>query len=254
MASKVTYNNIQYDILNAISMGPRDYLVLLNPENLNDIRYVERANINGEERYFLPPTDFSLQNSGVNLKRLEIHIIINKIINILKAEVTKGVLNNESDLNKKISEIKSFCLTDLTLKSFVDDKANLNVETFDKITTYLTKYLEHNLVTKKSTTLSESDSKSIKNSDGFNYEWLYNLSSQELEELLTRKNLTSDELIYISDALQKCKQTEQLVENYEQKTKVKIYKEQKNAAFVDMILLSFITGSFGILLLLSMFN
>ena len=253
MASKITYNNIQYDILNAIPMGPRDYLVLLNPGNLSDIRYIEKANINGEERYFLPPADFSLHNNGANLKRLEINIIINKIINILKDEVTKGTLKNEVDLNKKTSDIKSFCLTDLTLKSFVEDTINLNMETFDKITTYLTKYLEHHLVTKKSQSLSESNSKAI-NSGGLDYELLYTLSSQELEELLTRKNLTSDELIYILDAMKKRKETDQLIENYDQKTKVKSHKEQKNAAFVDMILLSFITGSFGILLLLSMFN
>lgn len=258
MANKVAYNNIQYDILDAIQMGSREYLIMLNPDNFYDIRYIEKANIAGVERYFLPPSDFSLEkNINADLKRLEINIIINKLVDIIKGEVVKENLNTISDINAKINEIKSFCSTDLTLKSFVEDTRNLNIETFGKITTYLTKYLEHNLSPKKVQKSNNEEiglNRTIKTADGLNYDWLYNLSSNELKEIASDKNRTSEELIYILDALDKRIKTEQSIEGYVQSGHSKTYKQQNKAAFIDILLLSFITGSFGILLLLSIFN
>lgn len=258
MANKVAYNNIQYDILDAIQMGSREYLIMLNPDNFYDIRYIEKANINGVERYFLPPTDFSLEkNNNADLKRLEIHTIINKLVDIIKGEVVKENLNTVADINKKINEIKSFCSTDLTLKSFVEDTSNLNIETFNKIATYLTKYLEHNLATKKVQKTNNEEiglNRPIKTIDGLNYDWLYDLSSKELKEIASDKNRTSEELIYILDALDKRIKTEQSIEGYVESGHSKVHKQQNKAAFIDILLLSCITGSFGILLLLSIFN
>lgn len=259
MANKVVYNNIQYDILDAIQMGSREYLIMLNPDNFYDIRYIEKVNIDGVERYFLPPTDFSLEkNSNTNLKRLEIHTIINRLVDIIKGEVVKENLNTADNIKEKINEIKSFCSTDLTLKSFVEDITNLNAENFDKITTYLTKYLEHNLATKKEQKSNNEEmglNRSIKTTDGLDYDWLYSLSSKELKEIASDKNRTSEELIYILDALDKRVKTETAIDTYTtDKVHSKVYKQQNKAAFIDILLLSFITGSFGISLLLSIFN
>lgn len=239
-------------------MGSREYLIMLNPDNFYDIRYIEKANINGVDRYFLPPTEFSLEkNSNVDIKRLEINIIINKLVDIIKDEIAKDNLNTVSDIKVKIKEIKSFCFTDLTLKSFVEDIKNLNEETFDKITKYLTKYLELNIETKKTQKANTEEvglNRSIRTDDGLNYDWLYNLSLNELKELASDKNRTSEELIYILDALDKRKATEQSLEGYLESGYTKTYKQQNKAAFIDVLLLSLITGSFGMLLLLSMFN
>lgn len=258
MANKVAYNNIQYDILNAIHMNSRDYLIMLNPDNFYDIKYIEKANIDGVERYFLPPSDFSLEkNVNTDLKRLQVNIIINNLVEILKEEVVKENLNNVSDINQKLNEMKSFCDTDLTLKSFIEDKSSTRKEIFENNISLMTKYLKLNLSSKKKKLDNYDDNylnRPIKTANGLNYDWLYELSSAELENLINKKGITSEELIYISDALRKRKETEMLIDNYDQKTKTKNYHQQKNAAFIDMILLSFITGSFGILLLLSIFN
>ena len=258
MAKKVAYNNIQYDIINAIRINSRDYLIMLNPDNFYDIRYIEKASIDGVERYFLPPTDFSLEkNVNTDLKRLQVNIIVNKLVEILKEEVVKENLKTSSDINKKLNEIKSFCDTDLTLKSFVGDKFNTQKEMFENNISLITKYLELNFLTKKKQLDSYDENylnRPIKTDNGLNYDWLYELSSAELENLINKKGITSEELIYISDALKKRKETEVLVDNYDQKTKIKDHKQKKNAAFIDMILLSLITGSFGILLLLSIVN
>lgn len=258
MANKVAYNNVQYDILNAIHINSRDYLIMLNPDNFSDIKYIEKANINGVERYFLPPADFSLEkNSKSDLKRLQINIIINKLVEILKEDVIKGNLKSVSDINHKLNEIKSFCDTDLTLKSFVEDRFNIKEETFENNNSLMTKYIELNLLTRNKQPINYGDNyldRPIKTDNDLNYDWLYELSSAELEKLLNKNGITSEELIYISDALKKRKETEVLIDNYDQKEKIKSYKQQKNAAFIDMILLSLITGSFGILLLLSIFN
>lgn len=258
MANKVAYNNIQYDIINAIHMNSRDYLIMLNPANFYDIRYIEKANIDGVERYFLPPTDFSLEkNINADLKRLQVNIIINELVEILKEEVVKDNLNTISDINQKLKEIKSFCDTDLTIKSFVEDKFNITAETFENNVSLITKYLKLNLLSNKKKQETRADNylnRPIKTDSDFNYDWLYDLSSAELENLLNKKGFTSEELIYISDALRKRKETEILIDNYDQKTKIKNYKQQKNAAFIDMVLLSLITGSFGVLLILSIFN
>lgn len=258
MANKVAYNNIQYDILNAIHMNSREYLIMLNPNNFYDIKYIEKANIGGIERYFLPPTDFSLDKSiNVDLKRLQVNIIINNLVEILKEEIVNNNLNTISDINEKLNEIKSFCDTDPTLKSFVEDKFNIKKETFENNMSLITKYLKLNLLSNRKKSENYADNyldRPIKMDSDLDYDWLYELSSVELENLISKKGITSDELIYISDALSKRKETELLIDNYDQKQKTKNYKQQKNAAFIDMILLSLITGSFGISLLLSIFN
>ena len=258
MANKVVYNNIQYDIINAIHMNSRDYLIMLNPNNFYDIRYIEKANIDGAERYFLPPSDFSLdKNPNVDLKRLQVNTIINKLVEILKEEIVRDNLNTVSDINQKLHEIKSFCNTDPTFKSFIEDQFNIKTETFDNNISLITKYLKLNLLSnkKKQETLVDNYlDRPIKTDSDLTYDWLYDLSSTELENLLNKKGITSEELIYISDALSKRKETEALVNNYAEKTKIKNFQQQKNAAFIDMILLSLITGSFGILLVLSIFN
>lgn len=257
MANKVSYNNIQYDILDAIQMGSREYLILLNPDNFYDVRYIEKANIDGIERYFLPPTDFSLEKNGkVGLKRLEINVIINKLVDIIKNEVVKENLNTVADINQKIVEIKTFCSTDLTLKSFVEDARNLNPENFEQITTYLIKYLELNLASKKiqkSSTEETGLNRAIKTNDGLNYDWLYNLSSKELKEIASDKSHTSEELIYILDALDKRVKTETAISEYTDKGYGKTYNSDHKSAFIDTLLLSLITISFGLVLLISLF-
>lgn len=257
MANKVSYNNIQYDILDAISMASREYLIILNPDNFYDVRYVEKANINGTERYFLPPTDFSLENnSKTGLKRLEVNIIINKLVDIIKGEVAKDNLNSVLDIKQKIAEIKIFCSTDLTLKSFVEDTRNLNEENFVKITTYLTKYLELNLASKKVQTLNDQNNglnRAIKTPDGLNYDWLYNLSSSELKEIAGDKTRTSEELIYILDALDKRVKTETAISAYTDNGDSKTYNRGNKTAFIDIFLLSVIIISFGLVLLVSLF-
>ena len=39
MANKVVYNNTSYDIVDAITISGRNYLVLVDPVNLNNISY-----------------------------------------------------------------------------------------------------------------------------------------------------------------------------------------------------------------------
>ena len=80
MANKVTYNNIQYDILDVIPVNNFDYLIMSNPNDLMDVMYAEKYIDKNGARYFLPPKSFKLEDHpNVDLKRLQINIIINAI-------------------------------------------------------------------------------------------------------------------------------------------------------------------------------
>lgn len=252
MASVVTYNNTKYDILDAIPMNNFEYLIMSNPNNLMDIMYAEKYNGEDGIKYFLPPESFKLaDHKNVNLKRLQVNIIFDEIIKILRKEVERDNINSREELNSKIANIKEVLNTDSVIKEVVADNHNLNNESFEEIATYIRKYLNLQLLNKKKVTI-EDDSRTIKTSHGLNYEWLYNISSDELKELAKDKNRTSEELIYILDALNKRLKTEEAIGNYTSgyaKTK----KIDHTSAFIDVLLLVFVTLSFGLILLISIF-
>lgn len=252
MASVVTYNNTKYDILDAIPMNKFEYLIMSNSDNLSDVMYAEKYINEDGVKYFLPPESFKLEDhKGVDLKRLQVNIIFDEIIKILKKEVERDNINSRNELMSKINNIKEILNTDLFIKEVIADNRNLNDETFEEIATYIRKYLNLHLLTKKKTAVDE-EPKRIKTSQGLNYEWLYSLSSDELKELAKDKNRTSEELIYILDALNKRLKTEEAIDNYTSGyTKTK--KIDHKAAFIDVLLLVFVTLSFGLILLISVF-
>lgn len=253
MARVVTYNNIKYDILDAIPINNFEYLIMSNPENLMDIMYTEKYMDENGVKYFLPPKSFKLEeHQGVDLKRLQVNIIINEIISILKKEVERDNINSRDDLLAKLSNIEEFLNTDSVIKEIIVDKRNLNEQSFEMIAQYIKKYLTLQLLNKKKITV-ENDNKTIKTQHGLNYEWLYSLSSDELKELAKDKNRTSEELIYILDALNKSLATEEAIDNYTNGGYMKTKKIDNKAAFIDILLLVFITSSFGLLLLISIF-
>ena len=253
MAGKVTYNNIQYDILDAIPVNNFDYLIMSNPNNLMDVMYAEKYTDENGVRYFLPPESFKLEDhKGVDLKRLQINIIINEIIQILKKEVERDNINSRSEMVEKIDSIKEFLNTDSVVKEVIADNINLNESSFEVIMSQVRKYLNVQLLSKRKVVANE-DSKAIKTSQGLNYEWLYSLSSDELKELAKDKNRTSEELIYILDALNKRLKTEEAIDTYTSNGFTKTKKIDHKAAFVDTLLLILITFSFGLLLLISLF-
>lgn len=252
MASVVTYNNTKYDILDAIPMNDFQYLIMSNPNNLMDIMYAEKYSNEDGVKYFLPPESFKLEDhKGVDLKRLQVNIIIDEIIKILKKEVERDNINSREELIGKINTAKEVLNIDSVIKEVVADNHNLNEQSFETIASYIRKYLDLQLLTKKKVVV-EDDNKKIKTSQGLNYEWLYTLSSDELKEIVKDKNRTSEELIYILDALNKRLKTEEAISNYTSgyaKTK----KIDHKSAFVDTLLLVFITLSFGLILLISIF-
>lgn len=257
--AKVMYNNIPYDILDAILVHKREYMIMSNPNDIRDIRFIEKFNDGTKDKYFLPPQSFKLENNpNCNIKRLEIHTIMNQVINILRRDINSGVLASTSDIKKEIDKVKSFFYTDLTLQSFMEDERNLNLDNYDKIVTYLTKYIQHQFPdNNKKEVIEESNdlSRPIKTNNGLNYDWLYSLDSTQLKQIASDKNRTSEELIYILDALDKKLKTDQAIEQYtidNGHAKVKANTDTA-AAFVETLLLSLITGSFALLLLLSLF-
>lgn len=253
MAGKVTYNNIQYDILDAIPINNCEYLIMSNPNNLMDVMYAEKYTDENGSRYFLPPKSFKLEDhNGVDLKRLQINIIINEIIQILKKEVERDNINSKSEMIEKLNNIKEFLNTDSVIKEAIADNVNLNENSFEAIMSQVRKYLSVQLLSKKKVVTSD-DSKKIKTAQGLNYEWLYTLSSDELKEIAKDKNRTSEELIYILDALNKRLKTEEAIDNYTNNGFTKTKKIDHKAAFVDTVLLILITASFGLLLLISIF-
>lgn len=253
MANKVMYNNTQYDILNAIPVNNFDYLIMSNHDNLMDVMYAEKYTDENGTKYFLPPKSFKLEDhNGVNLKRLQINVIINEIIQILKKEIERDNINSRSEMIEKINNIKEFLSTDSVIKEVIADNINLNENSFETIISQVKKYLDVQLLSKKEVVTNEN-SKAIKTSQGLNYEWLYNLSSDELKEIAKDKNRTSEELIYILDALNKRLKTEEAIDVYTNNGFTKTKKIDHKAAFVDTLLLVLITFSFGLLLLISLF-
>ena len=188
----------------------------------------------------------------MDLKRLQINIIVNEIIKILKKEVERDNINSRNELVSKIKDIQEFINTDSVIKEVIVDNRNLNYDSFELIADRVRKYLDIQLLNPKKT-ISNDDNKVIKNSQGLNYEWLYNLSSDELKEIAKDKNRTSEELIYILDALDKKLKTEEAIGTYTNNGFTKTKKIDHKAAFVDTLLLVLITFSFGLLLLISLF-
>lgn len=253
MAQKIKYNNVSYDILDAIPVNNFEYLIISNPDNLMDIVYVEKYNSEDGIKYFLPPTSFKLEDHHqVDLKRLQINIIINEIIKIIKKEIERDNINSREDIFNQINNVKVFLNTDSVIKEILSDNRNLTEQNFEVFSDYVRKYLNIQLLNKKELK-EEFDSKKIKTSQGLNYEWLYNLNSDELKEIAKDKNRTSEELIYILDALDKRLKTEQAIEHYTNSGYTKTKKIDNKSAFIDTLLLIFITLSFGFILLISVF-
>ena len=256
MASKIKYNNIQYDILNAIQMGDKEYLFISNPDDINDIRYIEKTNVNGEVKYALPPKDLSLDNNpNADLKRLQINSIASHIVDIVKNNINDHVLKSNIEVRKQLLYIESFIYRDQSVKAIIDDNDNLNHDNYQTVVESLNRYFDSQFLY---STMNKNVSKEIDKTnqqiitpEGLNYEWLYSLNSSELREIASQKH-TSEELIYILDALDKRLETERSIEKYTNGV-AKTYKKDNKAAFIDTLLLALITGSFGLLLLISLF-
>lgn len=256
MASKIKYNNIPYDILNAIQMGDKEYLFISNPDDINDIRYIEKINVNGEVKYSLPPRDLSIESNPTrDLKNLQINSVASHIVDIVKNNINDGVLKSDIEVRKQLLYIESFIYSDLSVKTIIDDNDNLNHDNYETVVKSLNNYFDsqflYSAMNKKISEQTDKTSQQITTPDGLNYEWLYNLNSSELREIASQKH-TSEELIYILDALDKRLETERSIEKYTNGV-AKTYKKDNKAAFIDTLLLSLITGSFGILLLISLF-
>jgi len=258
MANKVVYNNISYDILDAITLMHRDYLLLVDPNNIGNITFLESSIIDGERKYSLPPKNFDIsQNSNVDLKRLQSNFVMQKIVSLLINEMRNGKLTNVSDIKQRFNEAKSLIYTDETIKSILNDYVSLSGETFARISDYMSKYLDQQLVKSVNNSPSQEYTyldRPLKNSDGLDYEWLYDLSLSELKELARDKNRTSEDLIYILDALDKRQKSDQAISNYtEMGHALSKTRKDSTAAFIDILLISLITVSFGLLLLLNIF-
>ena len=257
MANKVTYNDANYDILNAITLADRNYIILMDSNDIGNLTFLESSIVNGERKFTLPPKSYDVnEHKNSNLKRLQLNFLVHLIINIIKEEYSHANIRTKTDINSKFNEIKNFIHTDLDTKYIIDDEKNLNIDTFSKIAKFLESHLKDQFITsvKKDEVKQYSYlERPIVTVEGLDTEWLYELSSNELEELV-KSGKTSTELIYISDALNKAKEREQSIKNYEARGHVKTLKMQdRNAAFIDTFLLSAITASFYLLLLLSIF-
>ena len=251
MANKVMYNNISYDILDAIAIAGRNYLILVDPTNLNNITYLENTVINGENKYLLPPKSFDVSNNPkCDLKRLQINFVMTNLINMLK---TDGTIKNEQDLKTKISRIKTFLLTDVKLGEILDENMTLDLELFVKTNDFLEKYLNEQFLENEIEEYTYLN-RPIQTKDGLDYDWLYDLDLQQLKELASAKDRTSGELIYILDALNKRENTDKALEKYAEMGRASIEETHTNkAAFIDILLLSLLTASFSLLLLLGLF-
>lgn len=258
MANKVLYNNINYDILDAITLVNRDYLILVDSTRISNITFLESTVVDGKLKYSLPPKGFDVANNlNGDLKRLQVNFIVSRIVEILKREVNNGTLMSPSDIKTKFEQIKNFVYTDLTIRSILEDYKNLSAETFSRISDYLEKYMnEQFAVVVKNDKLEQYNylDRPLKTSEGLDYDWLYNLELGQLKELASSNNRTSEELIYILDALDKRQKTDQAINNYTEMGRVMTLSKRDNtAAFIDTVLLSLITASFALLLLLNIF-
>ena len=143
------------------------------------------------------------------------------------------------------------------VKSIIEDNQNLTVDTFNKVAEYIERYFDAQLLDKVNNVEEKQYNylnRPLKNSNGLDYEWLYELSLEELKEVARDKSRTSEDLIYIMDALDKRQNSDQAINNYTEIGKSFVLaKKESNAAFIDIILLSLITISFFLLLLLNIF-
>lgn len=256
MASKIRYNNIQYDILNAIQIRDKEYLFMSNPNDVSDLKYVEKTNINGQEKYSLPPSNLSIENNpNADLKMLQVNAVVSHIIDILKQNIKSGVLKNSLDIKKQLLYIERLIYNDLAVQGVINDNDNLDRENYQVVVDSLNHYFDSqfllNDVDTQQSTDENNTNRQITTPDGLNYEWLYSLSSAELKEIANQQH-TSEELIYILDALDKRLDTERSIENYTSGF-TKQYRKDNKAAFADILLLALITGSFWLLMLISLF-
>jgi len=251
MANKVIYNNISYDVLDAITISNRKYLILVDSTNVNNITYLESSIINGEAKYALPPKSFDVTNNpNYDLKRLQVNFVVTTLIDMLRVD---GTIRNMQDLSERLKEMKSFILTDSKIQQMLDENVTLDQAGFIKMNDYLEKYLNENLlgnVKEEYTYLNRP----IQTKEGLDYEWLYDLNLQQLKELASGKERTSSELIYILDALNKRETADKALENYtEMGRALTLTKNDNKAAFIDILLISLITASFSLLLLIGLF-
>lgn len=253
MANKVVYNNASYDILDAITLFNKDYLILVNENEIRNIIFVESSVVDGKRKYFLPPKSYKVEdNPNCNLRRLQTNYIIHSIVEILK----KSSCETKDELTRKIIAIKTFIYTDDDIEKFIKDESNLNLDKFNVSLDIVSQILEQKFGTNKHYVQESAVNylnRPIKTMDGLDYDWLYELSLQELQELAS-SNRTSEELIYILDALKKAEQRELSINHYLEMGKVyRLNKPNPTSAFVDTLLLSIITLSFSLLFLLSIF-
>ena len=253
MANKVVYNNTDYDILDAITLLDRNYLILINDNSFDDINYLESSIIDGQKKYFLPPKSYDISNYNYDLKRLQLSFVVSRIINILKYQVENNYSRDLNDIKSNFVEIKKFLYNDTTIQSILNKYENLKPDTFlnilEKIEECLNK--KFSIENKKEYNYLE---RPIKTDNGLDYEWLYDLNLSQLRDIIGCKNRTSEELIYILDALDKKEETDLSIQYYTELGKIKKLKSQTaTAAFVDVFLLTAITASFALLFLLSIF-
>lgn len=258
MANKVVYNNTSYDIVDAITLANRDYLILVDRNNLNNITFLESMVIDGEQKYFLPPKNFKIANNpNCDLKRLQVNFVVTNIVEILKSGINNGTLNNYDHIRGKFKEICEFIQTDSNIYPilFNDKKTNTDefLENSKKLENYLNKEFSYNISSEIEDYSNYMD-RPIRTSNGLDYEWLYNLNLVQLKELTGSKNRTSEELIYILDALDKRKRNDEGINHYNEMGKsLQLTKKENKAAFIDVLLIVLITASFALLLFLEIF-
>ncbi|MBE6138808.1 MAG: hypothetical protein E7173_03600 [Firmicutes bacterium] len=251
MANKVMYNGKSYDILDAITISDRNYLIIVDEQNINNITYLESLFVNGEEKYSLPPKNFDVVNNpNLDLKRLQINFVVTTVVNILR---TNQEFTSKEELLKKIQQIKIFILTDAKVNQVLDEEVGLDIDNFNRMKEFLEQYLTEQLTNKPKEQYTYLD-RPIQTEDGLDYEWLYDLDLQQLKELAGSKDRTSGELIYILDALDKRANLDKALANYTDIGHLSsMQKHDSKAAFIDIVLLSLITISFSLLLLVSVF-
>ncbi|MBE6152419.1 MAG: hypothetical protein E7165_03820 [Firmicutes bacterium] len=253
MANKVVYNNTDYDILDAITLLDRNYLILINGNSFDDINYLESSIIDGQKKYFLPPKSYDISNSNYDLKRLQLSFVVSRIVNILKYQVENNYSRDLNDIKSNFVEIKKFLYNDTTIQSILNKYENLKPDTFLNILEKIEECLNKKFLIEDKKEYNYLE-RPIKTDNGLDYEWLYDLNLSQLRDIIGCKNRTSEELIYILDALDKKEETYLSIQYYTELGKIKKLKSQTaTAAFVDVFLLTAITASFALLFLLSIF-
>lgn len=254
MASRVLYKNITYDVIANITLIGKNYVVLLDINDLNNIVFLEKIFKDDNPKYILPPKSF---NSAYDIKNQEASFIVSRIVEILKCDINSGKISSQKDIEEEITEIKNFLDNDMNIKLILNDTKDLNAEEFKETLTCLEDYLNRRFLFSVKNNDPQQYTyldRPIKTNGDLNYEWLYALDSYQLKDIIRNKNLTSDELLYIMDALEKSVDRENSIKQYIKRGKLMAQQRQERVmAFVDVMLLILITVSFGLLLLLSIF-